>query len=32
MKAKEMSEQTKLPLVIYDQYEIDRKKESEMIR
>ena len=32
MKAKEMSEQAKLPLVIYDQYEIDRKKESEMIR
>ena len=28
MKAKEMSEQANLPLVIYNQYEIDKKKEE----
>ncbi len=32
MRAKKMSEQTNLPLVIYDQYEITRKQEIELIR
>ena len=31
-KAKEISEQTRLPLVVYDQYEIDKKNEIELIR